>query len=132
MYKVVAHYQDGRLIKGLTADFTPNKDRFTILLSEVSAGTPPWLVLMTDLKGLFFVKDLDGDLGHAKSNLFELTDLTPGRRIRIQFRDGETMNGVTQGYSPDRIGFFVVPADRKSNTERAYIITAATSQVSFL
>ena len=89
-------------------------------------------IQLLDLKGLYFVKDLEGDLGHAKSNIFDLKDLTPGRKIRILFKDGETMHGITQSYQPGRAGFFVVPADRRSNTERAYIVTSAAADITFL
>ena len=132
MHKVVAHFQDGSVVKGTTADFTPAKDTFHILDAGAPMGAPVKELRLQDLKGLFFVRDLDGDLGHAKSNIFDLTDMTPGRRIRIQFKDGETMQGITQGYQPGRNGFFVVPADRKSNTERAYIITSAAADITFI
>jgi len=128
MNKVVAHFLNGSVAKGLTVDFTPVKDRFHL----VTEGAPPREILLADLKGLFFVRDLEGDLGHAKSNLFQAGDLTPGRRIRVDFKDGETLLGVTQAYTPGRSGFFVIPADRQSNTERAYIVTAATREVAFL
>lgn len=127
MYKVVAHLQDGSLIKGETPDFTPSKDVFHILDSGRS-----FEVRTPSLKGLFFVRDLDGDLGHAKSNLFDPRDLTPGRKIRVRFKDGEVLNGFTQGYQPGRSAFWVVPADRRSNTERAYIITSSAADISFL
>jgi len=128
MHKVVAHYQSGQVIKGIARDFTPSKERFRLQaedgqLLDISLG---------DLKGLFFVKNLEGDLGHAKSNLFDLKDMSPGRKIRVEFKDGETLQGITQGYSPDRFAFWVVPADRQSNTERAYIITSSTHRVAFL
>lgn len=131
MNKVAAHFQDGRVVKGTTADFTPAKAAFHILSGEAGAAHLVE-VRLEELKGLFFVKDLEGDLGHAKSNLFDLKDLTPGRRIRILFRDGEVMKGYTQGYEPGRPGFFVIPADRQSNTERAYIVTAAAADIAFL
>jgi hypothetical protein len=129
MNKVVAHFRNGALLKGYTNDFIPTKDRFHIM---DALGDQPREVNLHDLKGLYFVKDLEGDLGHAKSNLFSSQDLTPGRRLRVEFKDGEVMNGITQGYTPDRLGFFIVPADRSSNTERAFIITSATERVSFL
>ena len=128
MHKVVAHYQSGQVIKGIARDFTPSKERFRLQaedgqLLDISLG---------DLKGLFFVKNLEGDLGHAKSNLFDLKDMSPGRKIRVEFKDGETLQGITQGYQPGRAGFFVVPADRKSNTERAYINTSAAADITFI
>ncbi|BDU74287.1 DUF6982 domain-containing protein [Mesoterricola silvestris] len=128
MNKVVAHFLNGTVAKGLTVDFLPNKDRFHLVVE----GAPALEVLISELKGLFFVKDLEGDLGHAKSNIFHPGDMSPGRRIRVEFKDGETLMGTTQAYTPGRTGFFVVPADKKSNTERAFIITSATSSISLL
>ncbi len=37
------------------------------------------------------------------------------------------MVGTTQGYQPGRVGFFVAPADPHSNTERCFVIAAATT-----
>jgi len=128
MNKVVAHFQNGTVAKGLTVDFVPTKDRFHLVVD----GAPAREILLSELKGLFFVRDLEGDLGHAKSNIFHPGDVSPGRRIRVDFKDGETLLGTTQAYTPGRSGFFVVPADKKSNTERAYIISSATSGVTFL
>lgn len=132
MNKVAAHFQDGRVLKGTTSDFTPMRPVFH--LREWMGGGAGRLceIHLEQLKGLFFLRDLEGDLGHAKSNLFEPRDQTPGYRIRIQFRDGEILNGFSQNYQPGRSGFLVVPADRLSNTERAYIVTAAAADISFL
>jgi hypothetical protein len=41
------------------------------------------------------------------------------------------VNGYTSGYSPDRPAFFVFPADPQSNTERIFVVTAATGHVEF-
>ncbi|BDU78102.1 DUF6982 domain-containing protein [Mesoterricola sediminis] len=131
MNKVVAHFLNGRILKGLTMDFTPAKERFHIVEEEIP-GAAPREIAMGELKGLFFVKDLEGDLGHAKSNVFDPQDAAAGRKIHIEFKDGEVLDGVTQGYAPNRPGFFVVPADRKGNTERCYVNAAATRRVSFI
>lgn len=132
MNKVVAHFLNGRILKGLTMDFTPAKDRFHLLPEDPREGTQAREIGLSELKGLFFVKDLEGDLGHAKSNIFDPHDATPGRKIQIEFKDGEVMRGVTQGYAPNRPGFFVIPADRRGNTERCYVNAAAASRVSFI
>jgi hypothetical protein len=55
-----------------------------------------------------------------------------GRKIRVDFQDGETLTGTTQGYDPSRPGFFVIPADAGSNNERCFVVTRATAQVSFV
>ena len=51
---------------------------------------------------------------------------------QVEFTDGEVLIGYTQGYSPTRNGFFVVPADIKNNNDRIYVIASATEKISFL
>ena len=132
MNKIVAHFKDGQVAKGLTVDFNPAKERFHLLDENGVMDAPKREIAVADLKGLYFVRDLEGDLGHAKSNIFDPQDLTPGSRIRVTFRDGEIMQGITQGYTPGRPGFFMVPADRRSNTQRCYVNTSAAKDIVFL
>ena len=132
MNKIVAHYQDGHVVKGVTNDFLPAKDRFHVLPSDASPGARPAEILIADLKALFFVKDFAGKPGHKKSQEFDAQRPPLGRKIRVTFKDGEVLVGTTQGYQPGRPGFFVVPADKESNNDRCFVVTAATSEVSFL
>lgn len=129
--KVVAHYQDGMVVKGWTRDFKPYAEHFHILESW-TPGAAPRRISVPELKAVFFVKDLAGDLGHAKSNIFDPADLTPGRKIRVLFKDGEVMMGYTPDYAPDRPGFFVLPADLRSNADRCYLVATAAERISLI
>jgi hypothetical protein len=132
MNKVVAHYQDGHIIKGVTNDFLPAKDRFHLLPADAAPGSKPAEVIVNELKALFFVKDFAGNPAHKESQDFDPTKPPGGRKIRVNFKDGEVMVGTTQGYQPNRPGFFVIPADLQSNNERCYVVTSATTAVSFI
>jgi len=132
MNKIVARYADGRIVKGTTVDFFPTKDLFHIILADASDGAKPVEVSTRELKALFFVKNLAGNPQHPKCNDFDPAHPAPGRRIKVVFKDGEILVGTTTGYQPGRPGFFVVPADPQTNSERCYIVTAATQEVSFL
>lgn len=132
MNKVVVRFADGRTVKGMTADFLPTKDVFHVNVTADAAAAKPMEIRMGDLKAVFFVKDFQGDSQHVNSNEFDPSRPPAGRKIRVEFKDGETLVGTTSGYQPGRPGFFVVPADSGSNTERCYIITAATKAVSFV
>jgi hypothetical protein len=55
-----------------------------------------------------------------------------GKRIRVRFKDGETMVGYTQGYTPNRTGFVFFPADPESNNEKAFIVNASTENIQFI
>lgn len=130
--KIVAHFQDGRLLKGTTRDFVPNKELFHLEPVDAPPGTKPVEVVISDLKAVFFVKDFTGDSEHKDRQEFDPAQRPMGRKIRVRFKDGEELVGTTQGYQPGRPGFFVVPADADSNNERCYVVSAATRDVSFV
>jgi hypothetical protein len=132
IHRVIARYQNGLILKGHTTDFLPARDRFHLLPTDSCPGTKPTEVLITDLKGVFFVRHLDGNPAHTKQNAFDSTNITPGRRIRVVFKDGEVLQGLTSRYRPERAGFFVMPADQRSNNERCFVVAAATREVSLL
>lgn len=131
MNKVVVRFADGRIIKGTTADFYPNKDTFHVSVEAAPAGDKPLEVSTHDLKAVFFVKEFEGNPEHRDGNEFDSSRPPAGRRIRVVFEDGEVLLGTTTGYQPKRPGFFVVPVDADSNNERCFVIAAATREVSF-
>jgi len=130
MNKVVARFVDGRMVKGMTSDFVPGKDRFHVMPGE--PGSRPVPIETRDLKALFFVKDLSGNPAHVERKEFEEGKAVAGKRIRVVFADGEVMIGSTNGYQAGRPGFFYVPADSSSNILRCYVIVAATTEVTLL
>ncbi|MCU0639226.1 MAG: hypothetical protein MUF59_05080 [Candidatus Krumholzibacteria bacterium] len=132
MNKVVARYADGRIVKGVTADFFPGKDLFHVSVSSALGDDAPVEVHTKDLKALFFVKDYAGDSQHKELNEFDPARPPAGRKIRVTFIDGEVLVGTTTGYQKGRPGFFIVPADTGSNIERCFVVAAATREIAFL
>ena len=132
MNKVVARFADGRLVKGMTADFFPTKDRFHVMVATDHGGTTPVEVRTKDLKALFFVKDFAGDPRHVEAKEFDPARPPIGRPIKVVFKDGELLVGTTTGYQPGRTGFFLEPADPGSNIDRCYVVAAATDEIGFL
>ena len=130
MDKVVAHYQTGKVAKGLAFDFAPARDWFHLLLRGGDA--PPMEIRVPELKALFFVKDLSGNGRQPKFNEFDLSVKIPGRKVRVRFRDGEVMQGFSWGCQVGRFGFFLTPADVRSNNERCYIVSTATEEITWL
>jgi hypothetical protein len=123
--QVVVRYRDGRTLKGTTSNFVPGRDGFHVQTPEGTTAA----VSQAELKALFFVRDLAGNPRHIETNEFSPRRAAPGRKIRVEFADGEVLVGTTQGYQPERPGFFVFPADPASNNERCFVITAATRRV---
>jgi len=87
---------------------------------------------MQELKAVFFVKTFEGNPGYNKKKEFEADKTVIGRKIRVIFKDGEVLVGTTQGYQPNRPGFFIQIVDPQSNNERCFIISAATQEVSLI
>ncbi len=125
--QVVAHYSDGRLLKGWAVDFFPNRPSFHL---EREGSGESLEVSVDELKGVFFVKDFLGNVLSTHREDVERSGL--GRKIQVEFTDGETLVGYTSGYSPARTGFFVFPADPEDNNEKVYVVAAATKSVEFL
>jgi hypothetical protein len=129
MNRIVAHFQDGRVLKGFTNDFLPAKAQFHMTVDEQGKGVPPLQVQVPELKALFFVKTFEGDSQHQRSN--DPAEASPGRKLRVVFKDGEVMVGTTQGYDRSRPAFFVIPVD-KGNNERCFVVASATKEVTFV
>src|SRR5262249_5355836 len=101
IHKVVVRFQDGRMLKGSTADFVPTKDRLHLSPADAPPGAKPVEVQLAEVKALFFVHDFAGKPRPQK----DPTELPPprpgaGRGIRVMFRDGEILVGTTHGYQP--------------------------------
>lgn len=130
--KIVVRYQDGRILKGYTIDFLPTRPMFHMTLMDAPKDAKPLVIQIEEVKAIFFVKDYTGNPGRKKLQEFPEGKPILGRKVRVTFRDGETLVGTTQGYDAARPGFFVVPADSGSNNERCFVVAHATTQVSFL
>ena len=129
--KVVARYIDGKTIKGLSQDFFPNKDRFHVYPADKpSGGTVE--ILLKELKAVFFVRDFVGNFEYNERKEYVEGDKPSGRKIEVTFKDGEVLVGTTLGYDPSRPGFFLFPADPKSNNVRVFVVTTAVKKVRYL
>ena len=127
--KVVVRFQDGSMVKGYTHDFNPNREIFHV--TEVQEGGKVIEVFPSLLKAVFFVKTFEGNKDHRSSDDFSMESLknVPGLKVKVTFSDGEVMYGSTHGYAPERKGFFIFPADKESNNDRAFIIVESTDEV---
>ena len=131
---VVARYRDGKMIRGVTHDFGPQKKVFHVSTVEKHGRTVDGKVFeisLSELKAVFFVKSLEGRQGPPSlKGLMEEKLETPGlMKVRIIFFDGEILVGTTHGYTPEREGFFVIPMEKDSNNLRIFVISSAVKQV---
>jgi hypothetical protein len=85
---------------------------------------------MSDLKAVFFVRDLAGphtDRGEFPENR-PMGPRSPFR-VAVTFRDGEVLIGTTADPPSASHGLLVVPADPQSNNLRVYVVPTAVRSV---
>jgi uncharacterized protein DUF6982 len=129
-HKVVAHFQNGRLVKGSTVSLLPDRPICHIMTRD--QGTLP--VRLSDLKALFIVKDLEGNSAQVDQQAIATGDgrATGAKRLQIIFRDGERLLALAPTYEGTRAFFFVLPADANSNNIRILVNRAAVASVAIL
>ena len=129
LHRVVVRYNDGRLMKGYSREFTAAAGALTVLPEPDAPPQARISVPLGHLKAVFFVRDFEGD--PTRVDATEPNTRARGRRIIVTFLDGETLVGTTLNYTAEAPGFFIRPIDAKSNNVRVFIATQAIRQVQF-
>lgn len=124
---VVAHYLDGRVLKGTSLDVDPTRPAFHVRPPEGPAAE----VKLKELKALFFVRSLEGDVARQEIRVLDPTDprghgSTP---VVLHFPDGEAMLGLTNRFPPNRPYFFIVPFDAHCNNIRVLVNRSAVKKM---
>jgi hypothetical protein len=123
--KIVIHEKGGNVLKGTTADFFPKRSLFHLSVNGTTGGEMK-KIFIDDLKAVFFVKAFSGNKDHKEAKGPE--DLPgSGKKIRVVFKDGETISGYTHAINMEQPGFFLIPIDQKSNNERIFIVFSSLS-----
>jgi hypothetical protein len=125
--RVVIRFRDGKLVKGYTWDFLPQKDVFHV--ADPADEKKILQVACRDLKAVFFVRTFEGNRLHKPDYTLEAFARVPGLKLRVVFADGEVLYGTTNAYTAGRKSFFLMPADRKGNNERVFIFADATQSI---
>jgi hypothetical protein len=129
--KVVVRRLDHGLTKGFvdtTSYLGPNGVR--MLDREGRSLTVP----LHEIKGVFFVKDFDGNRQRPERKLFQSRPRLAGLWVRMTFKDKEVLEGLLPSnlveLSPE--GFLVTPADLYSNNLRIFVPRTALSEMTVL
>jgi len=127
--KVVVRYADGRIVKGSTLDFFPNKPSFHLFPVGTAPPGKAIEVAIHELKAVFFVRDFAGRPEYQERKQFGEKERPPGRKVEVTFKDGETLVGYTVGYDPQRPGFVLFPADPQSNNLSVFVVFTSVQKV---
>jgi len=125
--EVVAHYLDGRVIKGTCLDIDPTRPTCHVKTAERGMVQ----VMLAQLKALFFVRTLGGNPGYEEVKTVDPADVRArgAAAIQLQFADGEQVVGLTTRFPPVRRFFYVVPADANSNNVRILVNRSAVQSL---
>ena len=87
-----------------------------------------------DIKLLCFVKDFDPGSPPVERRTFQSRPKTEGLWLRMQFRDGDTLEGLHPNnlLLMEPYGFTVTPPDASANEQRIFVPRAALSAIQAL
>lgn len=122
-HKLVLRLKSGKVVRGYMKSQSLAHGKLYVTTAEgqdVAAD-------VEKLKGVFFVREFEGDKRYFEKKLFDSEPERKGLRVRIRFEDNETMEGVAENslellQSP---GFFFWPADSGSNNLLVYVVKSA-------
>jgi hypothetical protein len=98
---------------------SPENFRVRHLESNVVEDIPT-----SGMKAVFYVNSFDGDADHKNINFHSRAPVAQGIWMRLQFRDGEVMEGIVYNslrYLVDP-GFFLLPTDPETNNKLVYVV----------
>ncbi|GAG98406.1 unnamed protein product [marine sediment metagenome] len=129
--RIVAHFKNGKLLKGYTENFVPAQETFRLRSAYGKDRINTYEVRTTDLKALFFVKTLEGNKEYSEKREFDGvgTSNIRGTKIKAVFADGEVIRGANFDYSKIFNGFYITPIDPQSNNERVYVVKDSTRNI---
>lgn len=88
---------------------------------------------LNDVKGIYFVRDFSDSESFGRKT-FTTRPRTEGLWVRLRFRDNE----ILEGMMPNELtqlsseGFYIIPPDTRSNTQRLFIPRSALASLSVL
>jgi hypothetical protein len=129
--KVVVRKLDGESVKGYvdSASFR-GPEGAEVLDREGRLVRVP----LEAIKGIYFVRDFEGDADRSERKVFLSRPRLSGIWIRMTFKDNEVMDGIMANnlLESDAAGFLVTPPDFSSNNIKVFVPRAALGSVEVL
>jgi hypothetical protein len=116
VHRVVVHTMEGQVRRGVLEDV--DLAAASLALAPQPGGAPE-AIDADKVKAIFFML-APGEKPPAPE----------GRKVRVAFRDGRQIAGFSPDYEETGAGFFMIPADSRTNTGRIWVYRAAVKQVS--
>ena len=114
--RVVVHTLEGLVKRGVVQDVDLDANELPLITSP---GAGPEVISTEHVKAVFFML-APGEKPPAPE----------GAKVRVTFRDGRQVAGFSPDYQENTFGFFMIPADARTSTERIWVYRSAVKQVS--
>jgi small nuclear ribonucleoprotein (snRNP)-like protein len=113
-HRVVVHTVEGQVLRGSLVDVDLDSAEVPL-----GGGGGVELIPASRIKAIFFMLMPGGKPPQPE-----------GKKVRVTFRDGRQVAGFSGDYDESHTGFFMIPADTRTNTGRIWVYRDATRQVS--
>jgi hypothetical protein len=114
-HRVIIHTLEGQVKRGTIRD----ADLLDEVISlEQQSGFAPEQIPGKRVKAIFFMLTAGARQPQGE-----------GQKIRVTFNDGRQVAGFSQDFKGTTPGFFVIPADQRTNTARIFIYRSSVQAV---
>ncbi len=123
-----------KLDKGLIKGFVDPNFHLTADVEVLDREGRLMHVPLAAVKGVFFVRDFDGNPDRAERKVFRSRPRLAGLWVRMTFKDTEVLEALLPNnlLEINPLGFLVTPLDVYSNNLRAFIPRTALSEMEVL
>ncbi len=129
--KVVVRRLDHELIKGFVDSASYLKPNAIEMLDREGRTLT---VSLKEIKGVFFVREFDGNSQRSERKLFQSRPRMAGLWVQMTFKDQEILEGLLSAnlIESNPEGFLLTPADLYSNNLKIFVPRGALSEITVL
>jgi hypothetical protein len=113
-HRVILHTVDGHVKRGTIRDADLKDTSIRLDLQTGTIDTIP----MDKMKAIFFMAQAGAKPAEPS-----------GQKIRVTFNDGRQVSGFSDDHEAGDVGFFMIPADARTNTARIYVFRGAVQGI---
>jgi hypothetical protein len=114
-HRVIIHTVEGQVKRGAIRDVDLHDE---VIPLEQQTGFAPERIPVSRVKAIFFMLATGSRPPQPE-----------GQKIRVTFTDGRQVAGFSHDYKGTGQGFFVIPADMRTNTSRIFIYRASVQAI---
>ncbi len=130
--KIVMRYADGRVLKGYTLNFDPEKPTFILYKGDPETSRKRLEISLKDLKAIFFVRTFLGNPDSKEPRKIPDRLKVFGKKVEVTFKDREVLVGSILDEEPPERGFFLFPTNPRSNNVMIFAVSEAVQDIRFL